>query len=188
MWNSLNNKLNDVPTKGLLRIAISGKSGCGNSTASRLLAERLNITLINYTFRNLAEDMGLSFNKLRELAEGNDNIDIKLDQKQIDMASKASCVLGSRLAIWLLDADLKIYLNISLEERAKRIHRRENGSFDTIKEQTQLRDQLDSNRYKRIYNIDTNNFEHAGLIIDDDNLTPEQIVDIIMAKLSTLSI
>ena len=39
-----------------LRIAISGKSGCGNTTVSGLLAQKLGIKLINYTFRQLAEE------------------------------------------------------------------------------------------------------------------------------------
>jgi cytidylate kinase len=30
-----------------LRIAVSGKSGCGNTTVSRLLSQRLGIRLIN---------------------------------------------------------------------------------------------------------------------------------------------
>ena len=39
-----------------IRIAISGKSGCGNTTVSGLLAQKLGIKLINYTFRQLAEE------------------------------------------------------------------------------------------------------------------------------------
>ena len=35
-------------------VAISGKSGCGNSTVSRLLSDRLGVQLINYTFRRMA--------------------------------------------------------------------------------------------------------------------------------------
>ena len=37
-----------------LRIAVSGKSGCGNTTVSSLLARSLGIKLVNYTFRQLA--------------------------------------------------------------------------------------------------------------------------------------
>ena len=51
-----------VPQGKELRIAISGKSGCGNTTVSTMLAQRLGIKLINYTFRNLAKDIGFSQN------------------------------------------------------------------------------------------------------------------------------
>jgi cytidylate kinase len=35
----------------VLRIAISGKSGCGNTTVSRMVAEKLGLRFINFTFR-----------------------------------------------------------------------------------------------------------------------------------------
>lgn len=41
-----------------VRVAISGKSGCGNTTVSSMLAEKLGIKLINYTFRQLAAEKG----------------------------------------------------------------------------------------------------------------------------------
>jgi cytidylate kinase len=51
-----------VPGKEL-RIAISGKSGCGNTTVSTLLAKTLGIKLINYTFRQLAEEKGMTLHR-----------------------------------------------------------------------------------------------------------------------------
>jgi DNA ligase (NAD+) len=52
-----------------LRIAISGKSGCGNTTVSTLLSQKLNIKLINYTFRQLAEEKGLTLAQVIENAK-----------------------------------------------------------------------------------------------------------------------
>ena len=49
-----------------LRVAISGKSGCGNTTVSSRLAESLQVTLINYTFRNLAKELGISLVEIIE--------------------------------------------------------------------------------------------------------------------------
>jgi len=43
-----------------IRIAISGKSGCGNSTVSRIVATRLGLRVVNYTFKDLARDRGMS--------------------------------------------------------------------------------------------------------------------------------
>ena len=45
-------------------MAISGKSGCGNTTVSRLVADRLGLIVINYTFKNLAQDKGMSFEEI----------------------------------------------------------------------------------------------------------------------------
>ena len=48
----------NIIKNGKLRIAISGKSGCGNTTVSNLLSKTLNIAMINYTFRSLSEETG----------------------------------------------------------------------------------------------------------------------------------
>ncbi|MFP4151829.1 MAG: cytidylate kinase family protein, partial [Alkalispirochaeta sp.] len=101
-----------------MRIAISGKSGCGNSTVSRLLAKRLGIALINYTFHTMADEQGVSFDEMCRLAESDDRWDRYLDAEQVRRAREQSCVLGSRLAIWLLhEADLKVYLAARPEVR-----------------------------------------------------------------------
>nr|MCR5613759.1 cytidylate kinase [Treponema sp.] len=52
-----------------LRIAISGKSGCGNTTVSTLLSQMLGIKLINYTFRTLAEERGMTLAQVIENAK-----------------------------------------------------------------------------------------------------------------------
>src|SRR5512135_3420239 len=84
-----------------LRIAISGKSGCGNTTVSRLVAESLGLRVINYTFKNLARDSGMSFEELALKAESDPQYDHTIDRMQVDLARMGGCVLGSRLAIWL---------------------------------------------------------------------------------------
>lgn len=52
-----------IPANNKLRIAISGASGCGNTTVSSLLADGLGIPCINYTFRNLAKELGMPLKK-----------------------------------------------------------------------------------------------------------------------------
>ena len=109
-----------------VRIAVSGKSGCGNTTVSRLLAERLGVRLINYTFHDMAKERGIPFEQLCLLAENDSQYDRYLDRRQVELALEGSCVLASRLAIWLLErADLKVYLYAAAKVRARRIARRE---------------------------------------------------------------
>ena len=70
-----------------IKIAISGKSGCGNTTVSRMVAEKLNLKFINYTFRTMAEERGVSFEEIRQLAEENNSVDIELYKKQVHLAA-----------------------------------------------------------------------------------------------------
>ncbi|MDR0624827.1 MAG: cytidylate kinase, partial [Treponema sp.] len=42
--------------KSGLKIAVSGKSGCGNTTVSKIVADTLGLEFINFTFRSLARE------------------------------------------------------------------------------------------------------------------------------------
>ncbi len=170
-----------------LRIAISGKSGCGNTTVSGLLANELGIKLINYTFRQLAEEKGMTLLQVIEAAKNDDFYDKFVDKHQVELALEESCVLGSRLAIWMLkQADLKVYLYASDEIRAKRIFNREGGNLQEIKDFTAMRDREDTNRYKEFYGIDNNDYKFADIIINVDEKNPTEIVEIILKKLEEL--
>jgi CMP/dCMP kinase len=170
-------------------VAISGKSGCGNTTVSRLLAERLGVRLINYTFRSLAADKGVSFEEMLRLANEDPffSYDRALDARQVELAREGDCVIGSRLAIWLLpDAALRVYLTGSLEARATRIHEREGAELSDKLTFTRMRDASDHMRYKQIYGFDTDDLSAADLVINTELWKPEAEVDIIVAALERL--
>ncbi|QQO08044.1 (d)CMP kinase [Breznakiella homolactica] len=167
-----------------IKIAVSGKSGCGNTTVSRRLAETLGIRFINFTFRSLAEEKNLSLEEVLPLAAQDDWWDREVDRRQVALAREnGGCVLGSRLAIWMLpEADLKVYLTARPETRARRILEREGGSLEDVAAFTSERDKQDRERYIRIYGIDNDDYSFADLTIDTDNLNPGQIVDIIIQE------
>ena len=170
-------------------IAVSGKSGCGNSTVSGLLAERLGLRLINFTFRNLAAERGITLQRVLELAKDDPAWDREVDERQVAMAREGDCVIGSRLAIWLLeDASLSVYLHASPEIRARRIWNREGGKFEDVLAFTQSRDAQDTARYGEIYGIDNNKYDFADLSINTERLGPSRIVDIMEAAAHGLRI
>lgn len=165
-----------------VRIAISGKSGCGNSTVSRLLAEKLGVRLINFTFHSIADELGIDFDELCRQAETDPKWDRMVDEKQIALANQGPCVLGSRLAIWIWkEAQLRIFLDAPLEVRADRIRNREGGDLSEVLEKTRLRDLKDHDRYLRLYGIDNDDVSIADAVIDTTQLTPPQIVDTIIS-------
>ena len=113
-----------------------------------------------------------------------DSFDIAVDTRQVEMAKADSCVLGSRLAIWMLkEADIKVYLYASDEVRAKRILNREGGSLEEIASFTRMRDEQDSARYKKLYDIDNNDYSFVDLEIDTSLYNPEEIVEQIISFL-----
>ena len=168
------------------KIAISGKSGCGNTTVSRLVADALDIRFINFTFRSLAQEKGLSLKEVLDLAANDDSWDREVDTRQTEMAREnGGCVLGSRLAIWMLpEADLKVFLTATHETRAKRIQGREGESLNEIAEFTAARDKQDHERYLRIYNINNDDYSFVDIVIDTDDMTPAEIAQRIIAELT----
>jgi cytidylate kinase len=166
-----------------IKIAVSGKSGCGNTTVCRIIAERLGLRFINFTFRSLAQERNISFKEVLESAAKDDSWDREVDSRQVQLAREnGGCVLGSRLAIWMLEeADLKIVLTAKPETRAARIVKREGGNLEAVAAFTAERDIHDHNRYLRIYNIDNDNYQFADIVIDTDNLEPDSIAGIIIA-------
>lgn len=168
-------------------VAISGLSGCGNTTICTWIANRFNITMINYTFRNLAKEHNMDFETLCQLAEKDDTWDLMLDKKQVELASQESCVVGSRLAIWVIPQALcRVYLEAPLSIRAQRIANREGKNLETITTATYARDEADYKRYKKLYNIDIHNYrDQADVIIDTETLSVEGVGEKIVSWLST---
>ncbi|AFG38457.1 (d)CMP kinase [Spirochaeta africana] len=170
-----------------MRIAISGKSGCGNTTITRMVSETLGVRMVNYTFRSLAEEKGIEFEQLCQLAEQDPSWDRYLDARQVELAMEGDSILGSRLAIWMLqEADLKVYLTAPPEIRAQRIQQREGGDLHAVLEKTSERDRKDRNRYLRLYNIDNDDTSAADMVIDTSDKTPAEITDMIVARAQQL--
>jgi cytidylate kinase len=173
--------------QGNYKITISGKSGCGNTTVSRIVAERLGLRFINFTFRTLAEERHISLNEILDRASTDDSWDREVDSRQAALAREGGgCVLGSRLAIWMLpEADLKVYLRAAPKTRAMRIVKREGGNVDEVAAFTARRDLRDHERYLRIYQIDNDNYGFADLVIDTDDIDPGGIADCIINAVRT---
>lgn len=178
----MSNEPGPLPADGRLRIAISGKSGCGNSTVSRLVAGRLGLRLVNYTFKDLARERGLTFEEICRRAEVDPQYDLTIDRMQVRLAEEGGCVLGSRLAIWLLrDTAFTVYLRAPLEVRAARIARRESTDLDFTLVVTEERDRRDRDRYSRLYGYDIDRFGFAALVVDTASLNQDEVAEEIVA-------
>ena len=163
-----------------LQVAISGKSGCGNTSVSQILAEHLKLEFINYTFHDMAVEKGITFAELMKLADKDPQYDLSLDQRQVTLASGGGCVLGSRLAIWLLkEAHLKVYLEAPLKVRAGRIAFREQKDFNIALKETTERDKRDHKRFLKLYSINNEYYDFADLIIDTVKGDQYYVADII---------
>ncbi|UPA18270.1 AAA family ATPase [Borrelia sp. MN22-0132] len=167
-----------------MRIAVSSKSGCGNTTISGMLAKHYGLKLINYTFHDIAREKNMSFDTFyeKEIIGRNDHYwDEYLDNKLLELSKEDNTVLASRLAIWLAkNADLKIYLYAKIEIRTERIINREGGMYSDILRSTFNRDSNDSKRYLSVYNIDIDNYlDIADFIVDTTDKSANKVFELI---------
>jgi cytidylate kinase len=144
----------------------------------------LDLKVVNYTFRDLAADIGVSFEEIHERSQQNRTFDYLTDLNQIRLSLQPKVVVGSRLAAWLVNADLRVWLQASLEERAKRIFRREVDkglTYEYVLYRTLQRDEQNRKRYLQLYGIDSNDRSDFDIIINTEKLTAEQVSSLIIA-------
>ncbi|WKD01131.1 (d)CMP kinase [Borreliella americana] len=167
-----------------MKIALSGKSGCGNTTVSGMIAKHYGLEFINYTFHDIAREHNIPFSEFyeKEIIGRNDYYwDRYLDNRLSVLSKKNNTVLASRLAIWISkSADLKIYLYAKMEVRAERIMTREGGMYSDVLSSTFSRDENDKKRYLAIYNIDIDDYSsETDLVIDVTNINPNEVFELI---------
>jgi cytidylate kinase len=169
----------------LMRIAISGHSGCGNTTATTNVGKALQLKIVNYTFRDLARDLCINFEELHKEASSNLIYDYLTDLTLIRNAiSNENIVIGTRLAAWLMDAELRIWLQAPLEARASRINRRETekeSSYEQVLYKTLKRDEQNRKRYLRLYGLDIEDHSDFDITINTEKLTADQVSSLIVA-------
>lgn len=111
-----------------------------------------------------------------------------LVKQQQDIAAHTNVVMEGRDITFrvLPDAQLKIYLDAALEARAKRRHtelltRGQDVSLEQVQKELKERDDRDMHR-----SLDPLHIVEGAWVLDTTNLTIEQVVDTIVAKVQSL--
>ncbi|MFH1443314.1 MAG: (d)CMP kinase [Candidatus Micrarchaeota archaeon] len=166
-----------------MKIAISGLSGSGNSTACEKVGNALKLKVINYTLRNLAIDVGMDFPTIQEKRKEDERFDLLLDKRQMEAFSEEKdAIIGSRLAIWMADANLRVWLDAPLEIRAERIAKREAKEPDQTLEETRDRDEENRRQYLKLYGIDVEEHGLADMVLDAGSLDADTIAERIIEE------
>jgi len=166
-----------------MRITISGPPGSGKTTVAKLLAKKLGYPLISggEVFRNKAKEMGMDLIEFSHYAESNPEVDYAIDDEIIRLAGRMEdVVIDSRLGGWMLYRKgipaFKIYINASSEIRARRIQKRDGGKYEKVLEAMIARENSEKKRYGELYDIDFSDLSIYDMVIDSDELSPEEIV------------
>ena len=103
-------------------------------------------------------------------------------------------IIDGRLSWHFIPRSFKIFLDVNLKEAARRIFEASKkglrpdekpyGSVDEALSRLVARTESDSRRYKKYYKVDYLDRNNYDLIVDTTHKTPEEIIALILVKLS----
>lgn len=171
-------------------ISLSGEPASGKGAVSNLLSEKLNYGIYRNGeyFRKLAKDKNMSVTEFNIYVESHPEIDKQIEQSaSIYAENHTKFIIDARLGFYAVPNSFKVYLTVDIDEAAKRAfndqNRKDTEIFKTEEEQKKdllTRKNLETERYKNLYNVDKTDLNNYNLVIDTTNKTPNEVVDLII--------
>jgi cytidylate kinase len=165
-------------------ITISGFHGTGKSTIARKLADELRYRYIaaGQLFRRMAQEQQMSLEEFSEYVEAHPEIDRQIDQKIHQEAKKGNIVLDGLLVAWKTKdiSDVNILLTANEETRIERIAQRENRTYKEVKKETLYREKSELDRFKKLYNIDLNDYSIYDIVLNTGLWTEESVIQLMI--------
>ena len=173
-------------------IVISGPPAVGKTTVAKGLAEEFQLQYLSGgdVLKEMATEHGFDSKgddwwdteegmKFLNQREQNPEFDKKLDEKLISLFDKGGMVITSYTLPWLIKDGIRIWLEGSHESSTKRMQTRDSMSPEDAYEITKERFDKNKALYKKIYNFDFGEDKSVfDLIINTDNLTAQQVIDV----------
>jgi cytidylate kinase len=165
------------------KVTISGHPGSGTSTLVEGLSKQFSWASINggQIFRNEAENRGMTLAEFGELCSNDESVDLTLDEKlRAHISDNSTNIIESRLAGWwaykLGTNCVRIWLNVSEQERARRVSLREETTIDEAINANRARLLVDNERYQKMYGLTPDDPTPYTHIIDATHITAGQVL------------
>ena len=159
-----------------ITVTVSGTSGSGKSNISRAIAKefRLKHVSVGDIFRNLSKERKMVFEDFTAVREK--EIDFRADEETLKLAKAGKIVLNGRLTAWVAgdNADVKIFVTCDINEKAKRVSRRDRKTVAEAKKDLERRDVEDFRVYKELYGLDMNDLGIYNEVIDTTRISMEE--------------
>jgi len=174
----------------MVSVAISGLHGVGKSTAAKALTKKfknLKYVCAGDIFRQLVKERGMTLKEGQRYAELHPAVDRMIDRRIADAARGGKVLLDSRLAGWIAKkADIKILLTASTKIRVIRIAQREGRRYSDVYDETTRRERSEAKRFKKLYNIDVNDYSPFDIILNTERLSLPETTKILMVAIDTV--
>ncbi len=174
-------------------LCISGMAGSGKSTLAKRIARKYKLSYLSGgdALKTLAMEAGFkptdrgwweSEEGLRFLKKRREDLsfDKRADEKLLEWAMQGDVVLDSWAQAWLLKQGLKVWLEASTEERAKRIAERDRITFNQASNALKEKDGMTQMIYKELYGFDLGeDFSPFDVVLDVTQLSEDEVFNTI---------
>lgn len=173
-------------------ISIGGTPASGKGAVSKILMDEFNYGIYRNGeyFRKLAKENNMSVTEFNKYVEFHPEIDKEIEYSAARHAKNHNkFIIDARLGFYAVPDSFKVYLTVDLDEASKSAfndqNRKDTEKFKTLEDQKKdllERYNLETERYKKLYNIDKTDINNYDLVIDTTNKTPSEVSNIIIKE------
>jgi cytidylate kinase len=175
-------------------IIVSGMPAVGKTAVSKLVANALGIRVLGGgdVLKEMAveeghtpggddwwdTDEGMKFLQERKKSAG---FDREVDSRLLRKAKEGNVVITSYPLPWLASDGIKVWLSGSVDNRSKRMSKRDRIPVESCKDILSVRDTENFKLYKKIYQIEFGrDLKPFDLIVDTDSIDEAKVAEIIL--------
>lgn len=181
-------------------ITLAGAPASGKGTVGKLLAKKLGFPAYStgQMRRDEAQKRNLTIEEFNDWSEKNPEGD-KIFDDRMEMMGKTqdNFVIDARLGWYFIPQSIKVFLDVELNEGAKRRFAEINKPGRAEEHQTTLaqvkkilsdRTKHDLVRYGALYGIKEYDKTKFDIVIDTTEMTPQQVVDGILGSIKKMEV
>jgi len=174
-------------------ICLAGLTACGKSTVAKRLAEKFGLRYVSggMALKGVALKLGYR-SKGRgwwESAEGlrfleqrshDPRFDERIDAELLKLGRQGNVVFDSWTMPWLSKTGFKIWLEVTAEERARRLTKRDGIGLDEAKRVIKEKDGRSRRIYEHLYGFKLGeDYTPFDLVLDSESLSSDEVFDVL---------